>query len=225
MDTVTVKAGHTDAEVRREAAQMLGAGAALPGLPPIVITAGRLALLDLIDSPLLREGVKPTRQDILRALYIVYSGAGAVAPVATALREAEALERSAALAATSPELYREWLAALAASASGWAEFDAQALKFLELYGHRFSLDQAFAALAQAFEDAARGFAIIPPGERGQSPFADPSGPSGSPDSATPSAAPAPSAAGQPTSGTSRWRRLATWLRPWCAVAVRRLRAR
>lgn len=176
-DTVTVAAAHSDAEVRREAAQMLGT---LPARQLPRLTAGRLALLDLIGSPLLEAGLVPTRMDAVRALYVVDVGPLAVAPVAMALRREEELERAAAQAARSPELYREWLAALATAAEGWADFDQEALAWLDASGIG-DLAEAFGLLAQAFEDAVRGFALVPrePGAD-PAPFADGSGRSGSP---------------------------------------------
>lgn len=177
-ERIAVAAAHTDAEVKREAAQVLGASG-LEALHLPTLTAGRLALLDLIGSPLLEAGTHPTRLDAIRALYVVAVGQLAVAPVAMALRREEQLERCAAAAARSPEFFREWLAALGAAAEAWADFDQEALGWLEASGIQ-DLQQAFGLLAQAFEDATRGFAIIPKAETPSVPFAGASDPSGSP---------------------------------------------
>lgn len=186
---VTVGAAHSDAEVRREAAQMLGAAAA-PATPlRLAPRVGMLALLDLIDSPLL-DGRQATRLDMIRALYVCAVGPAAVRPVALGLRVQESLESAAALAAANPEHFSRWLEALAGAAEHWLEFDAAALDWLEASGIA-DLPAAFRALGEAFADALRGFSTIQPtpGEQ-QSPFAGASAPSGSPPSgpaATPSA--------------------------------------
>lgn len=182
---IEVADGRDPAGEAREAAQMLGALPGLGALPPL--TAGRLALLDLIDSPLLGGGGgrRPTRLDALRALYVLAEGTAAVEPAVRALRRSEALASSMSQAAESAELWREWLAAQAQTADGWEDLDTAALAWLEASGIG-DLAAAMEVLARSLEDAAAGFATV--GGQGR-PFegAAAAAPSGSP-TCTPSSA-------------------------------------
>lgn len=190
-ETAILEAAHTQAEVRREAAQMLGGAGGLGEFRLPALTAGRLALLDVIDSPVLDPAGQPTRLDAIRALYVLAVGPDAVAPVTRALRHAQGLEQAREHAGRSPEMFREWLAYVELAGEGWVEFDQRALVWLDGSGIQ-DLAAALGALAQALEDAVRGFAIVPAreGEDQQPPFADGSAPSGSP-----ACTPAPEAAG------------------------------
>lgn len=186
--TVEVRRDHTLAEVDRETAQMLGSsGLEKFRLPPL--TAGRLALLDLIGSPIVQDVGTPSRMDVIRSLYVVAVGPAAVTPIARALRHAEALERAKEQAAQSVEMFAEWLASLEWASEGWVQFDVQALEWLDGTGLR-DVTAAFGELARAFEDAGRGLSIIPKGEKPADPFAGGTGPSGSETSGVSSPAPA-----------------------------------
>lgn len=182
---IEVADGRDPAGEAREAAQMLGGLPGLGVLPPL--TAGRLALLDLIDSPLLGGGAgrRPTRLDALRALYVLAEGAAAVEPAVRSLRRLDVLASAMATSACSAELWREWLAAQAQAADGWEELDSAAVAWLEASGIG-DLSAAMEVLARSLEDAAAGFATV--GGQGR-PFegAAAAAPSGSP-TCTPSSA-------------------------------------
>ena len=99
---VSLRNEDSDSKIDIETAQALGASPvyALPA-----ITAGKLALLDLLDSPLL-TGDTMGKRDVWIAMYVLSKGAEVVAPVNRSLRKAEAVERAAEIASRSPELMK-----------------------------------------------------------------------------------------------------------------------
>ena len=121
---VEVKNLQSAADIDRETLAVLGAPTAYR-LPPV--TQGRMALLDLLDSPLLNGGV-PSKRDIWIAAYVIAYGRDAMGPVNKAMRQIEALERA------EVEHGAEYLAALRSAAGDLEVFDASLMEFIENTG-------------------------------------------------------------------------------------------
>jgi hypothetical protein len=156
-DQVAIPFVDSDASMDEEALAMLG-GVALTerGIRPI--TPGVIALLDLIDSPLVCGG-ELTMLDLYRAIYVVNNGVDAVSPVLRAIREQEALQNAEKLAGASVDAFGVYCGALRASAAGWNEFDEAAAKYAASLGAVSHVDIA-AQLRQAITTGTAGFRML-----------------------------------------------------------------
>ncbi len=156
-DQVEIPFVDSDASMDAEALAMLGGGSLTEhGVRPI--TPGVIALLDLIDSPLVNGG-ELSMIDLYRALYVVNHGPDAVSPVLRAIREQEALQKAETLAGASVDSFGAYLGALRASAAGWNEFDAAATKYSASLGV-VSHVEISAYLRQAIATGTSGFRLI-----------------------------------------------------------------
>jgi hypothetical protein len=156
-DQVTIPFVDSDASMDVEALAMLGGGSLTErGIRPI--TPGVIALLDLIDSPLVCGG-ELTMLDLYRALYVVNHGVDAVSPVLRAIREQEALQSAEKLAGASVDAFGVYCGALRASAAGWNEFDEAAAKYAASLGAVSHVDLS-AQLRQAISTGTAGFRML-----------------------------------------------------------------
>ena len=157
-----IKALHSDSVIDRETVAALSPRStfALPA-----ITAGRMALLDLIDSPLLRGG-RMTSRDLWIAVWVISVGPNAVAAINKAVRGQEAIERAKELATRDADSLREYLGALRASADDMAAVDIAVAKFAESTGI-MPVDMA-QRLSEAMVAAMAGFGMVEsvPGDTG-----------------------------------------------------------
>ena len=175
-ETVQIDPVHTPADIQREAAAMLGAGP-LRQLTPL--TPGRLALLEIIESPFVCGTAQPTALDAVRALYILASGPGALLPALAAARQTAALIADSATDPDSPAR----LAALAQAQEGFADLDRAAVEWLDGSGIG-SLSEAANLLADHFAASCAGLSLIQSGDA-QKKTTGPSSPNGSPTSTMP----------------------------------------
>ena len=152
---ITIDQLHNSGAIDRETMAALAQPGSVMDIPPI--TAGRLALLDLVESPLL-TGKPMTSRDLWIAVWILSTGKDAVSAINKAVRENEALASAFALAATTPDHLREYLAALRVSSQSWDAVDAAISRFAEQYG---SMPGDMAErLQQAITAAMAGFGTI-----------------------------------------------------------------
>jgi len=157
---VEIACAHSQARIDRETAQALGA-AEPAGTCGLRVTAGRLALLDLIGSPLADGNPEAaTPLDVWRAVYVLAVGPAAVAPVARAIRHREALAQAREIAQASPDAFDRWCVWLQAAADAWTEFDAAALAFADGAGFATHA-QGLALLSAMLSDACGPFEMAP----------------------------------------------------------------
>jgi len=124
-------------------------------LPPI--TAGKLALLDLLDSPLI-SGKEMTKRDLWIAAYVITMGKDAMLPINSALREIQALGTAKDLAGKDTAYYESYLAAIRSSSSCFKEFDDALMGFVEASGLMSGDMQV--QLMSSLEVAFAGFSLI-----------------------------------------------------------------
>jgi hypothetical protein len=165
-NTVEIPTLHTPADIAEETAAILGV-APLPNLPPL--TAGRLAVLELIGSPFVVATSAPIDPlDVVRALYVLAIGPFAAAPALSASRAIAAIRADTAPTADPAARY----AAIASAADGFADFDRAALAWLDQSGIA-NLDAAAVALVAHFRAAAAGFELIPGSDTAQKKTSNP----------------------------------------------------
>lgn len=157
-EKILIPLEQTDADIKIETISALGGKIETPNIN-FTITAGKLALLDLLDSPIIHGG-KLEQRDLWIAAYVLTKGADAVQPINKALREIQALSTAKDLASTSTEFYEVYLASIRSSSSNFQEFDNEVMKFIEDSG--FMSGDMQEVLSNAIETAMAGFTLIHP---------------------------------------------------------------
>lgn len=162
-DSVDVETEDSDADIDRETCYMLGAQLAAGGVKLPTCTAGRFALLELCENPVVTEASSPTLHDVMAALYILECGPVAADPVFRAVRQSKAVEEAAGLAKGDPAMFAEYLRYKAAAARGWQEFDAAAATFGDGLG-KIDYPTVMAAIRESLKDQLAPFRMLPPGK-------------------------------------------------------------
>ena len=128
-------------------------------IPPL--TAGVLPLLELIDSPFIKEDETEYGQmAVMSTLYVLINGRAAVLPVMGIARRRNAMAKHKHLASQSPEHFAVYLAACDAIEQEWEVFDNTVAAYFETLGP-FDLQGVAEAIVASLNDAMQGFAALP----------------------------------------------------------------
>jgi hypothetical protein len=121
-----------------------------------------MALLELIDSPLLGVSSEQGLSDIAKALYVVARRDEAVGAIAGVKDRQRALSKLEHLAEKSPEYFERYLCAIdCIGGDAYAEFERNAIGFLQDLGEGVGLQDIADVLTRMINDAFDGMTLLP----------------------------------------------------------------
>ena len=121
-----------------------------------------MALLEMIDSPVLGVASEQGLADIAKALYVVARRDEAVNAIAGVKDRQRALSKLEHLAAKSPEMLERYIVAVdCIGGDAYTEFERNAINFLEDLGAGVSLQDIAEVLTQMINDAFDGMSLLP----------------------------------------------------------------